>query len=74
MEQNEKKKQGISINNVFYAVIGVATLMIAVIGATFAYYTATATNATTLKGNMATIKFDLDVKKVTDALLAFEEY
>lgn len=66
MEQNEKKKQGISINNVFYAVIGVATLMIAVIGATFAYYTATATDATTLKGNMATIKFDLDVKKVTD--------
>lgn len=54
------------ISNVFYAVVGVATLMIAVIGATFAYYTATATNATALKGNMATISFDLDVKKVTD--------
>ena len=40
--------------------------MIAIIGATFAYYTATATNATTLKGNMATISFDLDVKKVTN--------
>lgn len=66
MKQSEKRKQGVSINNVFYAVIGVATLMIAVIGATFAYYTATATDATTLKGNMATIKFDLDVKKVTD--------
>ena len=64
MKQREKK--GISINNVFYAVIGVATLMIAIIGATFAYYTATASDASTLKGNMATIKFDLDVKKVTD--------
>lgn len=62
----EQKKQKNSINNIFYAVIGVATLMIAVIGATFAYYTATATNANTVKGNMATIKFDLDVKKVTD--------
>lgn len=61
----EQRKKG-SINNVFYAVIGVATLMIAVIGATFAYYTATATNATALKGNMATISFDLDVKKVTN--------
>lgn len=65
MEQ-KSKKQGIAINNVFYAVIGIATLMLAVIGATFAYYTATATDATTLKGNMATIKFDIDVKKVTD--------
>ena len=65
MEQ-KSKKQGITINNVFYAVIGIATLMLAVIGATFAYYTATATDATTLKGNMATIKFDIDVKKVTD--------
>ena len=64
--KNEKRKHGVSINNVFYAVIGVATLMIAVIGATFAYYTATASNESTLKGNMATIKFDLDVKKVTD--------
>ena len=61
----EQRKDG-HISNVFYAVIGVATLMIAIIGATFAYYTATATNATTLKGNMATISFDLDVKKVTN--------
>lgn len=64
--KNEKRRHDVSINNVFYAVIGVATLMIAVIGATFAYYTATASNESTLKGNMATIKFDLDVKKVTD--------
>ena len=63
MEQRNGKS---TTNNIFYAVIGVATLMIAVIGATFAYYTATATNATTIKGNMATISFDLDVKKVTD--------
>lgn len=61
----EKKKQH-DINNVFYGVIGVATLMIAIIGATFAYFTATASNNNTIKGNMATIQFDLTVTKMTN--------
>ena len=60
----EKKKQH-DINNVFYGVIGVATLMIAIIGATFAYFTATASNNNTIKGNMATISFDVSVTKKT---------
>lgn len=38
--------------------------MIAVIGATFAYYTATSSNNNTIKGNMATIGFDVTVNKV----------
>lgn len=58
----EKKKN--NINNIFYAVIGVATLMVAVIGATFAYFTATASN-NVITGNMATIDFDITVAKVS---------
>lgn len=61
------KERKVNINNVFYGVVGVATLMVAVMGATFAYFTATANNATTIKGNMATINFDVSVAKVTDA-------
>lgn len=61
-----EKKQKYNINNVFYGVIGIATFMVAVIGATFAYYTATASN-NIIKGNMATIDFDLSVAKVTSA-------
>lgn len=60
----EKKKNNIS--NIFYGVIGVATLMLAIIGATFAYFTATASN-NVITGNMATIDFDLQVAKVTSA-------
>ena len=61
-QQNQKYNKA----NIFYAVIGVATLMIAVVGATFAYFTATASNNNTIKGNMATIQFDVTVAKVTD--------
>ena len=59
----EQKK--FNINNIFYGVIGVATLMLAIMGATFAYYTATANNATTITGNMATIGVDVEVTKMT---------
>ncbi|MBQ8682003.1 MAG: hypothetical protein IJ509_03740 [Bacilli bacterium] len=61
-----EKKQKHNVNNIFYGVIGIATLMIAVIGATFAYYTATASNTATIQGNMATIQFNVNVTKVTD--------
>ena len=62
---NEQKNNG---RGIFYGVIGVATLVVAIIGATFAYFTATATNgANVITGNMATITFDLAVKKVTTA-------
>ena len=39
MEENNRKGPGI-----FYAVVGVATLVVAIIGATFAYFSATAEN------------------------------
>ncbi len=64
MEQKKNQKRGVS--NIFYGVIGVATLMIATIGATFAYFTATASNNATITGNMATIGFDLVVTKMTN--------
>ena len=38
MEENNRKGPG-----VFYAVMGVATLVVAIIGATFAYFSAAAT-------------------------------
>ena len=62
MEENNNKNRG-----VFYAVIGIATLVVAVIGATFAYFTAAAQNgANVINGNMASIGFDLVVEKVVD--------
>ncbi len=62
-----EQKRSNNTSNIFYAVIGIATLMIATIGATFAYFSATATNNATIKGNMATIGFDMTVTKMTDA-------
>ena len=47
----------------FYGVIGVATLIVAIIGATFAYFTATQTNDNTITGNAASINFGLDVER-----------
>ena len=60
----EQKNTG---RGIFYGVIGVATLVVAIIGATFAYFTATATNATNITGNMASVSFGLQVSKVTTA-------
>lgn len=60
-EQNRKK------TNIIYAAIGVMTLIIATIGATFAYYTATSSVNTEIKGNMATVTFAIDVTKKSTA-------
>ena len=61
MENNNGK-------GIFYGVIGVATLVVAIIGATFAYFTATATNDNAIAGNAATTGLSLEVTKVsTDA-------
>ena len=60
----EQKNTG---RGIFYGVIGVATLVVAIIGATFAYFTATAQNNETITGNMATVRLNLSVKKVTTA-------
>lgn len=61
---NEQKNNG---RGIFYGVIGVATLVVAIIGATFAYFTATASNENTITGNMATVSLGLGVEKMTTA-------
>lgn len=58
MEDKIRKRE-----NILYMVMGIMTLMIAIVGATFAYFTATASNNTTITGNMATINFDMNVVK-----------
>lgn len=61
---NEQKNNG---RGIFYGVIGVATLVVAIIGATFAYFTATQTAGNNvITGNMATISFGVKVEKVVD--------
>lgn len=61
---NEQKNNG---RGIFYGVIGVATLVVAIIGATFAYFTATQTAGNNvITGNMATISFGVTVEKIVD--------
>ncbi|MBR3162221.1 MAG: hypothetical protein IKF19_05775 [Bacilli bacterium] len=66
MKEKEERKQNNS-KGVFYAVVGIATLIVAIIGATFAYFTASANAGNNvISGNMASIGFDLQVEKVLD--------
>lgn len=57
MEENNRKGSG-----VFYAVVGVATLVVAIIGATFAYFSASATATTKVEGNTLDIAGSFTVK------------
>ena len=59
----EKRNNG---KGIFYGVIGVATLVVAIIGATFAYFTASASNNNVITGDMATVSLSLSVAKVSD--------
>ena len=61
--KEEHKNNG---RGIFYGVIGVATLVVAIIGATFAYFTASGSVTNNITGNMANISFDLSVEKVVD--------
>ena len=64
MEENNRKGPG-----VFYAVVGVATLVVAIIGATFAYFSASAdvTGNENIKGNTENLAgaFKVNVTKVS---------
>lgn len=65
MEENRKG------TGVFYAVVGVATLVVAIIGATFAYFSATAENTTDVTGTTATgANLTLTVERVSDTATA----
>ena len=50
---------------IFYGVIGVATLIVAIIGATFAYFTATDEDTETVTGAAEKIGLSVQVEKVT---------
>lgn len=66
MEENNRKGPG-----VFYAVVGVATLVVAIIGATFAYFSASATNDADVTGTTATgANLTLTVTRESDAATA----
>lgn len=66
MEENNRKGPG-----VFYAVVGVATLVVAIIGATFAYFSAQATNTEDVTGTTATgANLALTVTRVSDVATA----
>ena len=61
MEVNNRKGPGI-----FYAVVGVATLVVAIIGATFAFFSASADNTTAITGGTAEAAgITLSVESVT---------
>ena len=55
---------------VFYGVIGVATLVVAIIGATFAYFTATAENTETIQGEAANTGLSLEVTHLSTSATA----
>lgn len=60
MEENRKGP------GIFYAVVGVATLVVAIIGATFAYFSASASDNTNITGNTAQAGgVDLEITPVT---------
>lgn len=65
MEENNRKGPG-----VFYAVVGVATLVVAIIGATFAYFSASETATTPVEGNTLDIagNFKVEVTQLTPAV------
>ena len=62
MEMEKDKNK----NNIIYIVIAILTLIVTITGATFAYYTATSTSNNVIKGNMASIRFDINVTKKTN--------
>lgn len=62
MEENRKGP------GVFYAVVGVATLVVAIIGATFAYFSASTTNNQDVKGSTASgASLSMVITRVSDA-------
>ena len=59
--RNENHRDG---RGIFYGVIGVATLVVAIIGATFAYFTASqSSNNGDITGNAASVSFGLRVER-----------
>ena len=58
-------------NKMFYVFIACIVLSIVIVGATLAYFTASASDDTAVHGNSATTSFKLKVEKITDIDNAF---
>lgn len=58
-------------SKIIYFVIGCVCFVLFVVGATYAYFTAKATDDNTIKGNAATVSFGLSVDKVTSIDMAY---
>lgn len=54
-----------------YFLIGCICLSLIIVGATYAYFTASTKDENTVKGNAATVTFGLSVEKITSADMAF---
>ena len=64
MKSNSNKKM-------FYVFISCITLSMVIVGVTFAYFTASASNDNTVYGSSSTVSFSLNVEKITTADMAF---
>ena len=60
LDRNERKGQG-----TFYMIIAMLTLIVAIVGATFAYFSLQASDENTVKGNAAKVGLSLEVRKVS---------
>lgn len=60
LDKNERKGQG-----TFYMIIAMLTLVVAIVGATFAYFSLQASDENTIKGNAAQAGLSLEVRKVS---------
>ena len=60
LDRNERKGQG-----TFYMIIAMLTLVVAIVGATFAYFSLQASDENTVKGNAAKVGLSLEVRKVS---------
>lgn len=60
LNKNERKGQG-----TFYMIIAMLTLIVAIVGATFAYFSLQASDENTVKGNAAKVGLSLEVRKVS---------
>ena len=55
----------------FYFIVGCISLALIITGATYAYFTASVTDESTVKGSAATVTFGLAVERVTTIDMAF---
>ncbi len=66
IEKNESQEERKDSGGMLFGILGVATLIITIVGATYAYFTATASDNTTIQGNAAVTGIDLVVTKVSN--------